>query len=514
MAFATYLHYVTAVRNIVERGTGTLGMIPEAAPPGVHLKVGDVVDSLLTASLVSLGRTAGLTQDPERAILVLRALAGAFGLAAFYLAARAAACSRFAAGLASSGLGLSLGYWLSSTHAEQAVNGVAASAIAVYAAIRMLNGDGRTCALALLLSSLVVATIVNLTNIMLAVGLIGLTADRRQGAWQFVRTVAIRGSVYGGTVAICLVLAVSLVAAPETRADARFWLGVPSSGQHLSAAGLVGEATQAAIALAMSLVHFPAVGNSFDAAWHAAGEIQRGMLVAWGAIALAIVADPLIVVYFARSRLHRYRGALLIGLGTFLASSVVAWSYAQTHGQFWVQPLLGWWLVTAIACTGAATANRRTLWNGALAGIVTICGVTNLAWQFWPSSDVNQHVWRTVAEELTASQPDALFVSAGHAADPYVTYYGRRETLTIGRTSLDSPVQAEAALDQTRRRVEQQWARGAPVYVYGLSHPPAPGLESMQVWLTSRQRELRWTIADLTFEELFPDREDDPAESR
>jgi hypothetical protein len=167
-------------------------------------------------------------------------------------------------------------------------------------------------------------------------------------------------------------------------------------------------------------------------------------------------------------------------------------------------PLVGWWLVVAMLVGGPA-GSAQPLWRSAvMVGLVLVIGLTNLTWRTGLESRASYKPWRMIADGLAMSRPDSLFISPGHPADFYLAYYARRETLSVGLVAYDRPSRPDLVLDLVRARVERQWAKGAPVYVYGLDMPPGPGMDAAQAWLSSRQRIPRWAVDDMAFEEILP----------
>jgi hypothetical protein len=440
---------------------------------------------------VQVARSLRLASEVEGPIFALRSITGALGIALFFLSARAAGCSQFAAVAAAMGLGLSLSYWLYSLHPDQTIGFVAASLLAIVAALRIARGESRPWTVPLLLGGLVLATLLNASAVFLAALLIPLTALHGRGFWAFVGTTAVRGAVYGSVMAVCVAVAITIMVSPDAPFDVRFWRTASFAGHPQYGLDPGTDTVRAIVGLAKSLIQFPGDGDSFQAAWRSASTVERGALVLWLAVTLAVLAAPFALLVHARRQLVGRGRVLTVALGVFTTFSLFAWWWEPAYAKYWVMPLVGWWLVVAMLAGGPA-GSARPIWRGAvLIGLVLVCGLTNLA-------------WREIADSLAMSRPDSLFISPGHPADFYLAYYGRRETLSVGLVAYDRPTRPDLVLELVRARVERQWAKGAPVYVYGLDLPPGPGMDAAQAWLSSLQRTPRWAVADVTVDEIVP----------
>lgn len=509
------LQYLMGIRHMVDGGVeyhpaSVSGRAdegaeaPKASAPGIHVNVRYLLDGPTSVFAIHLARSLGVASEAEGPVFAVRSIAGALGLAVFYLAVRAAACDRFSAVTTTAGLGSSLGYWLYSVHPDQTISCVTASMLAILAALRIARGETRWWSLPLLLGSLVLATLLNATAVFLAALLIPLTALSGRSFWAFVRTALLRGTVYGSIVAVCLIAAISTMVSPDALIDVGFWKTASFAGHPQYGLDPGVDTVRAVFGLAKSFSQFPADGDSFQGAWRSADMSRRVVLAIWFVSTLTVLAAPIAMLLRARRHLVGQGHVLTVGIGVFTIFSLFAWWWEPTYAKYWILPLVGWWLVVALLVGGPA-GTRRPLWRGAvMLGLILVCGLTNYAWRTGPESQVGFRPWRTVADALTASRPDSLFISPGHPADFYLAYYARRETLSVNLVAYDRPSRPDVVLDLVRARVERQWATGSPVYVYGLGTPPGPGMEAAQLWLESQRRIPRWAIAGLTVDEIFP----------
>jgi hypothetical protein len=507
------LQYLMGVRQTVDRrrelhpaetrrGPG-LAAPPTRAPSALVVNPRYVLDQPLAVMATRGARLLDSSLDPAGVVMGVRNLAGAAGLALFFLAVRAAEIGRAAAFVAAAGLGASQAYWVYSVHPDQTIVAVAANLAAIFAALRVLSGAPGGWNAPLMITSLILGTLFNLVSGLLAGVLIAITAARAKTPRAGVAIAGRYGALYALVVAGSVVCAIAVVV-PRALLEAEYWSSARFEGHPQYAFAPLEDGIRAVFGLSKSLLHFPGDGDSIQSLWRSGqGPSQVGLAV-WSVVAISIVAGSVLLALRRADALRSGPArALLIGTGVMATTGVFGWWWEPANFKYWVMPLVGWWLIVATQLGRLLAGCERRGWRlAALGTLVVGLGAANFTWGIDPARDLSRYPWPSIAAALGDSAPEALFVSAGHPVDFHVAYYARRDVVSINLIAYDRPTHPDDVLERVRDRLERQRAAGLPVYVYGLNERRARGTEAALDWLEAQPRSARWVLDGLTVEEL------------
>lgn len=441
----------------------------------------------------------GTAIDP---ILATRIVAGALGLALFYLALRASGGGSGTTLAATAGLGTSAVYWTYSTHVDQSISMVVALCLALV--LLALRRDARQfgrgdvpIALALAL-----ATLYNLTAGIAAIGVVLAFAIRRS------LDAALRlAAVYGIAVSVGITVALAALLPFESLLSVEFWRRAAFLGHPEHGISIARDAARAALGLAKSQVVFPGSPGSLQQLWDSSDSVRRALIVAFFGGVLALMSVPFLSVALARRKpaLSLVTVTLIAWLCLY-ASFGLFWD--PGYVKYWLVPLLCWWgLVPIIHAEAAALARGWRLAVVAAAVVTATASVAiNLTTQFIPANGEAANRWLAHSRLLSASEPGSLFVSPGHPLDFYLIYFARRDVVSTGLVRYGSGGDETAVSRVVGSRVASHRRVGGPVYVYSGARGQLHGAEvaSLLRLVGATSSRVAWTSEEVVVYEALP----------
>lgn len=420
-----------------------------------------------------LWNALGLGGDAYVAIQAYRILAGAVGLALFFLGIARLTNSHRLALLTTAGLGVGAAYFTYSTHMDQSINMLTLLILAFYLFVRQSQSGATLRGRALLAFVLACATFYNFTAALSAlafgVGVALLSADASL-AGRARRLVGF-GLLYALIVVVVIAGAVALFVSPASLTDPAYWRSVTFGGKPEYNVSIVGDAARAAIGLAKSQALFPGVAGEFSAYFEAATTAQKALLLGFFGVVLLILALPFALLG-ARIRQLGGEGRMFAFLVVWLAAhSLFNWFWDPGFNKYWLVPLVACWAVAAMALAHLQQhlpRFYRPALFGALAFVLASFAL-NFTTQFWPQSRAENNPWLKIAQEMrTASQPADLFISPRHPMDFYLAYFSRRDIVSTGLIAYDQGGDWTGIDQLVAERSAAHRADGGRVYVYGL----------------------------------------------
>jgi len=374
-------------------------------------------------------------------ILALRILAGSLGIVFFYLGVQRLWNSVSIALIAATGLGITLTYWVYSTHVDQSITMVAMVCIAFYMLVRYSQTRQLRDKL-LVIGFLSVATFYNFTAVFTTAAFaLGTAALERQWTGsslpQLIQRAVGFGLIYAAVVLGAILLAVALLAGPERLADSTYWSGVLFAGKPEYNIALVQDVLRGVLALGKSLVVFPGVSGSLQAFWDSAGTGERVLLLTYYGVVLTFMSLAVLLLYLARRGHGRpVFSWLWVTLGlTFVFHTLFNLFWDPGFIKYWLLPLWAWWL--AVAAMLASASSQQKNWVRVLrfgtAAFVTAIFTLNFVFVFLPESRPESNPWVEIAQEVgRETSPNSLFISLSHPLDFHITYFAHRNLLSIG----------------------------------------------------------------------------------
>jgi hypothetical protein len=417
------------------------------------------------------------------AILATRVLAGALGVAFFLLAAFRFTGRLWVAGVAAAFLAGSLVYRTYSTHLDESIPMLAFTNAALF----VLAGDfatGSRRGHSLVPVLLGIASLYNFTAVVTAVVV--------SAFWGRVTRFA---ALYAGTCAVGVLGGLVVTGSAAKIVSRSYWKSSLFVGHPEYGFRPLHDAFDAAGDFVRALVAYPPVRglmtlrHYFDSAPTGA---RVAALLFYGVVALAALV-PAVVLLRRRAALGR---PALFAATWFLASLAFAWWWDPRYIKYFLLPVASWCLLLALAL-GALPDHRRSSRVAILASLC-VCAVLalNLATIFLPQSH-DGNPWRTAADELRASSPDALFVSAGQSPlDFYIPYFTNRDVVSAGLIRFAANVRKVAQV--VSEHVRQHRRRGGPIYVYGLRTVGPAARRDLLALLPGTRLERAWTFPGVT----------------
>lgn len=463
--------------------------------------------ALTTAVLAA--QTLGYQGDVINPILFVRALTGAIGIIFCYLSLYRLRGSAVIAALVSLGLGVTATYWTFSTELYQSIAGAALIAAAFYVLVVIAKG-ARPVRNTHLIGLAVVLALAALFNIMsvlavpaFAVSVFLLTPGEK---WTVgARRIVICGVAFIITMVVIGFLVLVLFPRPFGLANPLTWSD--DSGTSQSVLGdlePVQDLFRAFLGFAKSQVIFPGISVRYAQGlreyWDTTTSLGRVVLVGFYGVVALVMALPAVVFIIRRRKLEageRWLWMMLPPL--FVCYGLFNWFFLPSDVHYWLVPTLFVWIMIGLLIAHVRqTLPRlyRPLLVGSIAGVIVIFSF-NLVNQFWPENK-NENPRQQVADLLkTETKTSDLFVSDGDVLDFYISYFTRRDVLSLGvvnlRTNDDLQALQTVVSEQINRHNEDQ----GRVFVYAVNPDHLSGLAALLGTDNADALEQMWALGDI-----------------
>ncbi len=443
----------------------------------------------------------------------LRVIVGALGLLFFFLAVRTLTGNGWLAGLSSAGLAVTVSYWTYSTRMDQSINMVALLCVAFYLLVRSKqNGTiGSWRANLPLLAVLVLAAFYNFTGVLTAAVFGVAIAWARPGEALKVRLVRLLsfGALYAGLIVVLGAAGLALLISPARLFDQEYWktatfAGHPEYGVELA------DTFRAVIGFAKSLVSFPGLDptGSLSSFWDAASSGSKVVLLAFYALALAVMVLPFVVFFYRRKLDSRRQWARLLVTGWLVVYSLFNLWWDPGYTKYWLIPLVCLWAAIALALQKIRLEFNR-LYRPALGLAALLIVVTfgfNYTTQFLPNSNKSNNASLTASVQLgQKTDPGALFISTGQPVDFYMVYFAQRDVVSIELIKYSANGDSSVTNQILADHIKQHRAAGKPVYVYGLETlTPAERADLLAQIGGATDPKLAFSFPDLKVYQVYP----------
>lgn len=506
----TTLFHPAGQTNFVPDG----GMVTSSGDTSVPVNPRYLLEWPTSVAVVSVWEWLGWSGDVVTPVLALRIATGAAGILFFFLAVRSLSGDTLAAMLASLGLATTVAYWTYSTHLDQSINMIAMLCVALYLAARRMKSPDDPRVVTGLALSLAIATLYNFTGAIPAVlvGIFVALTTPAGGHWMGRIKEGVRFyAIYGTTVLIVLVVGVALLESPSSVVSTEYWKAARFAGHPEYDVAVAKDAFRSGLGFAKAQIGYPRTSGSLQEYWDVAGRGERAQVVGYYGVVLSLMLLPIGLLWLRRRDFRSQMPMTLLLAGLIVGYGLFNWWWDPGYIKYWLIPLMAWWAMAALVLGNVKKAGGWVYPAGVAMLLVFIVATLtlNTATIFRPQSETTANEWLSVADELKASEPNALFISAGsHPVDFHISFFTRRDIVSTGLIHYSrGGTDHQFVGDVISRRVESYRAAGAPIYLYGLEALPSDTFhELMNIFDASKLR-VAWVFDDLTIYEYVYDDE-------
>lgn len=467
----------------------------------------EIPTSALVAKIWDLAGWQGGVITP---VITYRAIVGGLGVLFFFLALYTLRGNIIVAFTASLGLALTSSYWTYSTHVDQSINMVALICLAFYLLVRQSKSGMKLGGKIGLATILVFASFYNFTAVLttLAFGLAVAFIRPQETPIGRIKQFISFFVIYGVIAAAVILIAVAVLVSPSAITSIDYWRSVLFAGKPEYGIELFRDTFRAVLGFAKSQVIYPGVPGSLQAYWDSVDNRARLGVGIFYAFVLLVMGIPVIGFVIRRRHLpvgERWLWVLLPSW--FIVHSLFNWFWDPGFIKYWLIPLVVAWVVIALFLDHVHKTMPR-LYRYALAGAAALIIFTfavNFTTQFLPESRKADNEWLAIAESLSETEPNALFVSTGHPLDFYIAYFSHRDIVSTGLINYDSGDNAEKLQSVLTEQIKRHRDDGGEVYFY-TDKPDGLKEITLAMDLTDIQLEPVWEFPDLTiYKAVFSD---------
>jgi hypothetical protein len=468
----------------------------------------EIPTSALVAKIWDIAGWQGGVITP---VITYRSIVGGLGVLCLFLALYTLRGNVVIALIGSLGLALTSSYWTYSTHVDQSINMVALICLAFYVLVRQSKSGMKIGGKIGLAAILVFASFYNFTAVLttLAFGLAVAFTRPNDTLIGRIKQFISFFVIYGVIAAAIILMAVAILVSPAAITNADYWRSVLFAGKPEYGIELFRDTFRAVLGFAKSQVIYPGVPGSLQAYWDSVDNGARLLVGVFYGIVLMAMAIPVAVLALGRRHLPSAERWLWVLLPSwFVLHAVFNWFWDPGFIKYWLIPLVVAWIVIALSLDHAHKTMPRA-YRFALAGTVAFIVFTvamNFTTQFLPESRRADNEWLTIAESLSETQPNALFISTGHPLDFYIAYFSHRDIISTGLINYDTGDNLETLQSILTEQVSRHLADGGEVYLYS-DKPDA--LEGVTLAMDSSdvELELAWEYPNLTIYKAIFNRE-------